>query len=194
MKLVLSLMMLVFSLSAHGAQDYLPGTYKIDPAHSRADFVVSHLVISEVSGRFNDISGSIILDEKFSKSNVDVSIPVNSIDTAVEKRDTHLKSADFFDAKKFPTMNFKSQTILGTERLFRLKGMLTIKDVTKEVTFMSKFKGSLKDQQGKTRVAVEGTAKINRQDFNIKYNDMIPEGPAVGNEVEITIRIEAVKQ
>lgn len=193
MKFILASFALIMSVSA-GAADYKPGIYKIDPAHSRADFVVKHLVVSEVTGRFNDISGTIVMDEKFSKSSVSASIETKSIDTAVKQRDEHLRSPDFFDVAKYPLMTFKSKSILGTQKMFRVTGDLTIKGVTKEVSFISKYTGFVKDAQGKERVALQGSVKINRQDFGIKYNEMIELGSAVGNEVEITLRLEGIKQ
>lgn len=169
-----------------------PGTYKIDPAHTRVSFLIKHFVVSEVQGRFNDVEGTFMLSDNIGKSTIDVTIPINSIDTAVAKRDEHLKSPDFFDAAKYPTMTFKSKKFTGSLSSFRVTGDLTIKDVTKEVVLVGKYTGSAKDPWGGTRAAVSANTKINRKDFHINYNDKIDIGPAVGDEVTIQILSEGV--
>src|ERR1700733_2379307 len=115
------------------------GTYAIDPAHSRIGFEIPNMVISTVEGRFNGVEGSIVLAEKLEKSSVKASVDINSLDTGTPKRDEHLKSADFFDAGKFGKMTFVSKSITGTPGSFKLNGDLTIKGVTKAVSFDAKF-------------------------------------------------------
>lgn len=168
------------------------GTYKIDSAHTRVSFLIAHFVVSQVQGRFNEVNGNFVLSDKIEESKADVTIPVSTIDTGVKKRDDHLKSADFFDAKKFPNMTFKSKKFTGSLDHFKMTGDLKIKDVTKEVTFTGKYTGSVKDSWGQERAAVQAEAKINRKDFNIMYNDMVEAGPAVGDEVTIQIISEGV--
>lgn len=133
------------------------------------------------------------MDKDIGKSKVDVTVQIASIDTAEKKRDDHLKSADFFDAKKFPTMTFKSKKFTGNLEDFKVTGDLTIKGVTKEVTLNGKYTGSVKDSWGQIRAAVKATGKINRKDFNINYNDMVEAGPAVGDEVTINIISEGIQ-
>lgn len=182
-----------FCLNALANTGYLPGHYKVDPAHTRASFVVPHFVVSEVEGRFNDIKGEFTLSEPFTNSQVSATIPVKSIDTAVKKRDDHLKSKDFFEVAKFPEMKLVSKSFSGTPENFKMVAALTIKDVTKDVTFDGKYTGSAKDPWGQQRSALQATAKINRKDFNINYDDKIDIGPAVGEEVVIRLRTEGVK-
>jgi polyisoprenoid-binding protein YceI len=192
---LLSLIFLATSSLAFSAGlELAPGKYNVDAAHTRVSFTIPHFVVSEVQGRFNDVKGSFVLDKDIGKSKVDVTVAISSIDTAEKKRDDHLKSADFFDAKKFPTMTFKSKKFTGNLEEFKVLGDLTIKGVTKEVTLDGKYTGSVKDSWGQIRAAVKATGKINRKDFNIKYNDMVEAGPAVGDEVTINIISEGIQE
>lgn len=170
-----------------------PGKYNVDPAHTRVSFLIDHFVVSQVEGRFNDVKGFFVLDNDLSKAQVEVTVPISSLDTGVKKRDDHLKSKDFFDAKKYPTMTFKSKKFTGNVTEFQVVGDLTIKNVTKEVTLDGKYTGSVKDTWGNIRAAVQATGKVNRRDFNINYNDMIEAGPAVGDEVTIKILSEGIQ-
>lgn len=186
---------ILLTASGHGAGLKLkPGKYIIDSAHTRVSFLIDHFVVSQVQGRFNDVKGSYVLSEKMSDCKIDVTIPVSSLDTAVLKRDEHLKSADFFDVSKYPNMTFKSKKCTGSLDDFKVTGDMTIKDVTKEVTLNGKYTGSVKDSWNNIRSAVRASGKINRKDFNIKYNDMIEIGPAVGDEVMINILSEGIFQ
>lgn len=193
-KLSLMLTFLLVSLSAFAIMpNYAPGQYKIDPDHTRVDFVINHFVISEVEGRFNNVKGNFILAKKFTLSKVEAEIAVASIDTNAPKRDEHLRSSDFFDASVYPTMTLRGKHFTGKPASFTLVADLTIKDVTKEVTFKGKYTGSIKDPQGNQRVALHMSAKINRKDFHINYNEKIDIGPAVGEEVTIMVRTEGIK-
>lgn len=193
-KLSLVLTVLFFSLSAFAIMPkYAPGQYKIDPDHTRVDFVIDHFVISEIEGRFNNVKGNFILAKKFTLSSVEAEIAVASIDTNAPKRDEHLRSKDFFDATTYPTMTLKGKHFTGKPGSFTLVADLTIKDVTKEVTFKGKYTGSVKDPQGNERVALNMSSKINRKDFHINYNEKIDIGPAVGDEVTIMVRTEGIK-
>lgn len=185
---------LFFTLDAYVlVANYVPGQYKIDPDHTRAEFTVDHFVISEVEGRFNDVKGVFTLAKKFTLSTVEAEIAVNSIDTAVAKRDEHLKSKDFFDAPTYPVMMLKAKRFTGKPTSFTLVADLTIKDVTKEVTFKGQYNGSIKDPQGNDRVALKMSTKINRKDFHINYNEKMEIGPAVGEEITINIITEGIK-
>lgn len=190
-----SLILLPLALSSlvHAATTYQPGKYSVDPAHTRASFIVPHFVISEVEGRFNDIKGEFTLAEPFTDSKVSATIPVISIDTAVKQRDDHLRSKDFFEVAKYPEMKLVTKSISGTPESFKMIAALTIKDVTKDVTFDGKYTGSVKDPWRKQRVALQAAAKINRKDFNINYDDKIDIGPAVGEEIAIRLWTEGVK-
>ena len=173
---------------------YLAGEFDIDPAHTRVSFIVPHLVISEVEGRFDDVQGVITIGPKIVGSKFTATVPVTSINTGVAKRDEHLRSEDFFDVKKYPDMKFESKTITGTLDNFKMVAALTIKGGTKDVLFSGTYTGSVKDNQGKERVGLKATGKIDRRDFNINYSDKIDLGPVVGNEVEIRIWAEAIKK
>lgn len=183
---------LMASFSALAEFEFVAGKYNVDPAHTRVSFIIPHFVISQVEGRFNDVKGEFVLNEDITKSRVDVSVPIDSIDTAVKKRDDHLKSADFLDAKKYPTMTFKSKSFKGSLQNFKVTGDLMIKDVTKEVVLTGSYTGSVKDSWNQIRAAVQATGKINRKDFNINYNEMIESGPVVGDEVTINIISEGI--
>jgi polyisoprenoid-binding protein YceI len=173
--------------------NYMPGEYKIDPDHTRVEFTIPHFVISEVEGRFNNVEGNFVLEKNFTLSKVDASVLTNSIDTASAKRDEHLKSKDFFDAPTFPTITLKGKSFSGKPSAFTLVAEVTIKDVTKDVTFKGKYTGGIKDPTGNERVALNMSAKINRKDFHINYNEKIDIGPAVGDEVTIVVRTEGIK-
>lgn len=174
------------------ASTYISGTYKVDNAHTRASFVVPHFVVSEIEGRFNEVVGEFTLAKKFNDTKLTATIPVSSIDTGIKQRDDHLRSKDFFEVEKYPEMKLVSKKITGNAKNFTMVAALTIKDVTKNVTFKGKLTGSVKDSWGKQRVALQATAKINRKDFNINYDDKIDIGPAVGNEVQIRLWTEGV--
>ena len=172
---------------------YDAGSYNIDQAHSKVGFEIPHLVISSVEGRFNKFDGVIVLDKDFQKSTFKSSVDVGSIDTGEKKRDDHLLSPDFFDAKKFASMTFVSSEVKGTPEGFKLTGDLTIKGVTKKVTFDSKFLGQVKDGYGNQKVAFHGTTKINRKDFGLTWSQAVEAGPIVGDTLEIVLSIQAGK-
>jgi polyisoprenoid-binding protein YceI len=165
-------------------------TWNVDPSHSRAGFSVKHLVISDVKGEFDKLSGKAQVDDAdLSKSSVEVSIEAASISTRDEKRDGHLKSADFFDVAKFPTLTFKStKVVAGKDGALTVTGDLTMHGVTKPVTLEGSITGSITDPQGNTRRGVSVTGKLNRKDFGVSY------GPAaiVGDEVKLDIQAELV--
>ncbi|MFQ5651785.1 MAG: YceI family protein [bacterium] len=168
--------------------------YQLDGAHSSASFSVKHLVISKTTGRFHHVIGTFEVDENdLTRSTVDVAIKTASIDTDDEKRDGHLKSADFFDVENYPEIRFKSTRIEKAEDGYVMIGTLTIKDVTKEVSFPFNFNGFI-EAMGSKRFGAEATLTINRQDFNVKWNRTLDNGGlVVGNEVEISLHIEATK-
>lgn len=185
---------LILTLTAHAAdKKYAAGKYEVDAAHSSVGFEVPHLVISTVEGKFTKMDGTIELAENFEKSSVKASAETSSVDTGTPKRDDHLKSADFFDSAKTPKMTFESTEIKGTAESFKLTGNLTIKGKSKKVTFDAKFLGSVKDGYGQEKVAFNATTKINRKDFGLTYGAMVEAGPVIGDEVTISLKIQAAK-
>lgn len=169
------------------------GAYTVDPMHSSVNFEIPHLVISTVEGKFKTFKGTLTLNDKFEKSALQAEADVSSIDTSVTDRDNHLKSPDFFDAAKHPKMTFKSTSITGTPESFKLTGDLTIKGITKKVTFDGTYKGTVKDAYGNSKAAFTATAKISRKDFGLTWNKAVEAGPVVGDEVTITLKIQAAK-
>ena len=171
--------------------------WTIDPAHTNARFEVKHLGIAIVDGAFTKLEGSVETPDAtdFDKAKVNFSIDVNSINTRVEMRDNHLKSDDFFNAEKYPKMTLTNATLNKAKDGFLLTGDLTIRDVTKKVTFQVKQNGGIiTDPWGKTRAGFTASTSINRFDYNIKYNDKLPTGvDAVAPTVQIIVYVEAVK-
>lgn len=161
--------------------------FKIDPAHSSANFSVKHLMISSVKGRFADISGVIHLDENdISKSSVTAVIKATSINTDNERRDNHLRSGDFFDVAKYPEIRFQSTSVEKRGEQYVAIGNLTIKDVTKQIELPFTF--ATADANGKKRMGVEASTKINRFEYHVEYDKT---GASVGKEVKIELNLEA---
>ena len=172
-------------------------TWTIDPVHSVAEFKVKHMMISNVKGHFSKISGTLTLDESnVTGSKVEAAIDVASIETRDPQRDGHLKSADFFDAEKFPTMSFKSSGIRRTgDGELAVEGDLTIHGVTRKVTFAVEGPTpATKDPWGNTRVGISATTKISRKDFGLTWNAALETGGIlVGDEAAITLDVEFIK-
>jgi polyisoprenoid-binding protein YceI len=184
-------------MSATPVSSAATSSWNIDPTHSVAEFKIRHLMISNVKGSFPKVSGVLTLDEANPEnSSIEASIDVASIETRDAGRDTHLKSADFFDVEKFPTMTFKSTQVNSTgAREGTVEGDLTIRDVTQKVTF--KVEGptaATKDPWGNTRVGISATTKISRKEFGLTWSaPMEAGGVLVGDEVTITLDVEFVK-
>jgi polyisoprenoid-binding protein YceI len=171
-------------------------TYEIDAVHSSVHFSVRHMMLSNVRGEFTKVSGTIKLDaQNPANSAVEVTIDVSSINTRDAQRDTHLKSADFLDVEKFPSLMFRSKQIVPHPGGGTLKGDLTIRGVTREVTLdVEGPTPEIKDPWGKQRIGASATAKLNRKDFGLTWNSALETGGVlVGDEVKITIDIEAVR-
>ena len=179
---------------AVSASQLAPAVYDIDPMHSSINFEIPHLVISSVEGKFKTFSGKVTADAKFTNSKIEADVDISSIDTSVTDRDNHLKSPDFFDAAKYPKMTFKSTSITGDEKSFKLNGDLTIKGTTKKVTFSGTYKGAVKDAYGNNKIAFVAETKINRQDYGLTWSKAVEAGPVVGDEVTITLKIQAAQQ
>lgn len=168
--------------------------WKIDPMHSEADFAIKHMSISTVHGTFHGISGTVSYDPaNLEKSGVEASIEVSSVDTGVAPRDTHLKSPDFFDTAKFPTMTFKSTSVHKAGDHYDVAGDLTLHGVTKPVVLKL-------EEPGKAQVGMDGksvhrgftaTTTINRKDFGLTWNGTLKSGDAVlADEVRIELDVE----
>jgi polyisoprenoid-binding protein YceI len=180
------------------SQSSKPTQWQIDPAHSAAHFSVRHLMISNVRGEFTKLSGSAVINPADpAKSSVEITIEAASINTREPQRDEHLRSADFFDVANHPTLTFRSKRVeaLGAEN-FRLIGDLTIRGVTKEVTFdVESPTASVKDPYGNVRAGVSASAKMNRKDFGLVWNALTEAGGVVvGDEVKITFEAELIQQ
>jgi polyisoprenoid-binding protein YceI len=169
--------------------------YVTDTDHTLVGFVVKHLVITNVRGKFNEFTGVIIFDEKdVTKSSMSGTIKVASIDTDNEKRDQHLRSADFFDAEKHPEIVFQSKRIEKQGEGYMLHGDLTMRGVTKTVTMPFNITGKV-THAGKTRLGFEAELEVNRHDYQISYNKTMDTGGlVVGNRVKIEIIGEAIKE
>jgi polyisoprenoid-binding protein YceI len=180
------------------SQSTKPTEWQIDPAHAAAHFSVRHLMISNVRGEFSKLSGTVVLDPAdMTRSIVEVSLETASINTREPQRDEHLRSADFLDVANHPAITFRSKriTTAGPEN-FKLTGDLTIRGVTKEVTFdVEGPTPAMKDPWGNVRAGVMATAKIKRKDFGLVWNALIEGGGVmVGDEVSITIEAELVQK
>jgi polyisoprenoid-binding protein YceI len=173
-------------------------TWQIDPSHSAAQFSVRHLAISTVRGGFSNVTGTVNFDDKdVTKSSVDVTIDVSTVDTREPNRDKDLRSDKFFDLAHYPTMTFKSKQVeqVGTGKL-KVTGELTIRGVSKEIVLdVDGPTAPVKDPWGNQRAAASATTKINRQDFGVKWNATMDNGGlVVGDDVSITIDLEMVQK
>jgi polyisoprenoid-binding protein YceI len=175
-----------------------PSQWQIDSQHASAQFAVKHLMISTVRGEFHGVTGNVNWDDQdITKSTIDVTIDATTVDTREPKRNAHLKSPDFFDVAKYPTMTFKSKKIeqVSAGKL-KVTGDLTMHGVTKELVLdVDGPTAPIKDPYGNTRVALSATASVNRQDYGVKWNaNMDGGGVVVGDNVNITIDAELIKQ
>ena len=191
---VLASMALGLSLPAAAASS----TWLIDPQHSSAQFAVRHLGLSTVRGAFSKLSGAVLLDDQdISKSSVEVTIDINTVDTREPDRDKDLRSERFFDVAHFPIMTFKSKKVeqVAPGKL-RVTGDLTIHGTTKEVVLdVDGLTAPVKDPWENQRVAASATTKINRQDYGVKWNAKLDNGGVVvGDDVNITIDVELTQK
>ena len=167
--------------------------WKIDPAHSSLNFNISHSGISIVNGKFLDYTGDLLIDgETFDAVNINFVVKVKSVNTDIEMRDNHLRSADFFEVEKYPDMTFESTKILATGKpdCYLLHGKLTIKDVTKDVIFDVQYGGKVKSDEVE-KIGVKAKTTINRFDYNIDFD---PAATGVGKDVSIIVHGQFVKQ
>lgn len=172
-------------------------SWKVDPAHSTAEFKIRHMMISNVKGHFSGITGSLMLNEAdVTRSAVDASIGVASLNTREPQRDAHLKSADFFDAEKFPKLSFKSTRVTrDAQGELLVTGDLNIHGVTRSVVFtVESLSEPAKDPWGNTRVGLSATTKINRKDFGLTWTAALETGGVlVGDEVTISLDVQFIK-
>jgi polyisoprenoid-binding protein YceI len=170
--------------------------WTIDPAHTSANFTVRHMMVSNVHGRFGKVAGQAKYDGKDLKgAEVEATIDAGTVDTSDEKRDGHLKSPDFFDVAKYPTITFKSTEVKKTSSGFDLIGELTMHGTTKPITLHAeKISEPVKDGKGNLHVGTSATAEINRKDFGVSFNKQLDNGGAmVGDEVKIVLDVELTK-
>jgi len=172
------------------------GDFNLDPNHSTIGFDIRHLEINWISGRFKDFTGKVNYNEQdITKSTVEFTAKVESIDTGVAGRDKHLRAADFFDVATHPEIKFVSTRVekKGKDK-FVLHGDFTMKGVTKQISFPFNITGANVDGRGNTRFGIEARTRINRRDFNITYGNALPAGGFdIGNEVTVNLNLEALK-
>ncbi|MGH3245057.1 MAG: YceI family protein [Trebonia sp.] len=176
---------------------YIAGTWAIDPVHSEVSFVVRHMMVSKVRGRFDKFEGTFVTAEDPPKSSVTAKVELDSINTGQEQRDAHIRSADFFEVEKYPEMTFASTGLNVGEEGYILEGDLTLKGVTRAVAFNLELNGFGPDAYGGTRGGFSATTQINRLDYGVAFNGPIPGVPggvAVSENVPITLEIEGVLQ
>lgn len=183
--------------TAHATQS---ATWRLDATHSSVEFSVKHMMMTTVRGRFKEISATLTGDEEHPEGCcVEVTLGTASLDTGVPDRDAHLRSADFFDAERFPEITFKSKRLEGNfakegDR-FRMAGDLTIRDTTMELTLDCEFAGRGQDPWGKERAGFTARGEIDRREWGLKWNQTIETGGVlVANKVRIEAEVQFVKQ
>ncbi|MEE4253930.1 MAG: YceI family protein [Desulfuromusa sp.] len=188
-KIMLLLVVSLFISSTSFAEKF-----QVDTAHTQIHFSVQHLVVFKVRGNFNDFTGLIEADPKTKTLiSAEATIQTASIDTRIEKRDQHLRSADFFDAINYPQMHFKSKSITGSGDNIIMVGDITIKGVTREIILQGSFLGTIAGPDGKLRAGFEATGTLNRKDFGLNWNKVTETGGlVVGDEVEVGLEVESI--
>jgi polyisoprenoid-binding protein YceI len=176
---------------------FVAGTWDIDTVHSEVSFVVRHLVVSKVRGRFDRFSGTIVTDENLDRSSVNVTIDASSINTNEPNRDNHVRSADFLDVEHFPNITFRSTAVRNEGGRFFVDGELTIRGETRPVTLDVEANGFTPDLRGGTRAGFSASTEINRNDFGVSYNGPIPgtdNAMVLSDKVALTLEVEALLQ
>ena len=174
---------------------YVAGTWTIDPVHSEVSFVIRHMMVSKVRGRFDKFEGTIVTAEDPLRSQVDATVDLSSVNTGEPNRDNHIRSADFFEVESHPTMTFRSTGVRPDGDDFLLDGELTIRGTTRPVTLKLEVNGFGPDAYGGTRAGFSAVGQINRHDFGVSFNGPIPGVPggvAVSDKVTINIEAEGV--
>ncbi|HJE52433.1 MAG TPA: YceI family protein [Tessaracoccus flavescens] len=174
----------------------LNGTYVLDPSHTTFSFVTRHAMVTKVRGSFEEFEGQAVVDgANPQNTTLDVTINAGSVNTRNADRDGHIRSEDFFDVENYPTWTFKGTDYAVKGDVVEVTGDLTIKDVTKSVTFPLEFQGAAKDPFGNTRVGFEGSTQINRSDFGLTWNAALETGGfLVSDKITIELEISAIQQ
>lgn len=172
-----------------------PGTFRLDPTHSQVGFVVRHMKVAKVRGRFQDYTGSIQIGEEPTDTRVEVTVKTESVDTREEARDAHLRSADFFESAVHAEMSFVSTKVEHRgDNEFELTGDLTIKGVTKPVVLHVEFDGVIQDPYGNQRIGFSASGEIDRYDYGLNWNAAIEAGGlVVSRKVTLEIEVEAIR-
>jgi polyisoprenoid-binding protein YceI len=172
------------------------GTYVLDPTHTRVGFVARHLMVTKVRGSFTEVEGSITVGQDAASSTAEATLQTRSIDTGTPDRDAHLRSGDFLEAEKYPTISFRNGRVvtkMGTD--FKVAGDLTIKDTTREVVLDVELDGVAKDPWGNEKLAVTASTEIDREDFGMTWNVALETGGVlVSKKVRIEIEAQAARQ
>src|SRR4051812_32398172 len=191
-----SMLLFASSLAVTGVMS-AQTAYDIDPAHSSAEFSVRHMMLTNVRGEFNKVTGIVLYDPNdLSPSNVSASVDVTTLNTREPDRDKHLKSPDFFDVAKYPVMKFQSKEFVKNGEKVQMKGDLTLHGITKPVVFnIDGPTPEAKDPWGKLRRGASATAMLNRKDFGLVWNkDLDGGGVLVGDDVQVTLDLEVVRR
>lgn len=189
--LLFAVLLIAFNMNAQSQN------WAFDIAHSSINFSISHLVISEINGRFDKFEGTVTSSkDDFSDAKIEISIDVASINTDDKKRDAHLKNADFFDVEKYPKIKFVSKSMKKiSDNKYKLTGSFSMHGVTKDITLDAKYGGTIKDPWGNTKAGFKISGTLNRTDWGLKYNSVLEAGGLmIGEEIEITCKIELIKK
>lgn len=172
-----------------------PARWNMDSEHSTIEFRVTHMVVSKTTGRFTDYAGFVDMDaEAGTVTAIEATIKAASVNTSHDKRDTHIRNADFLDVEHHPTMTYKLKSYKKTAEGFTAIGDFTLRGVTKEVTLAGRYNGSTRDPWGNTRAGFSAEGKLNRKDFGLVWNKTVDSGGlVVGDEVQIRLEIECIK-
>ena len=173
-----------------------PARWNVDPDHSTIEFRVTHMLVSKTTGRFMDYVGFIDMDaDAGTVKTIEATIKTGSVNTNHEKRDAHLRNADFFDVEHYPTMTFKLKSYKKTAEGYTAVGDLTLRGVSKEITLVGHYNGATKDPSGQYRAGFNAEGKLNRKDFGMVWNKTLDSGGlVVGDEVQIRLDIECIKE
>lgn len=174
---------------------YRVGTWRLDPPHSDLGFVVRHMMVSKVRGKFLDFEGTIRTADDPLNSSASVTVQMASINTGNERRDNHIRSSDFFEVEKYPVMSFESTGARSDDGDIFVDGELTIRGTTRPITLAVEFGGIHRDSKGRLRLGFTASGSLNRQDFGVSWNDVLDEGGvALSDKVQLVLEIAAIFQ
>ncbi len=171
---------------------YLAGTWDIDPAHTDVGFIVRHMVVAKVRGRFDEVKGHIVTGESPLESSVDIAIDLRSVNTNNKQRDDHLRSPDFFEVDTHPEMTYRASGARADGDQFVLDGELTLKGITRTIPLTFELNGFTSDPYGGTRAGFSATTQLNRKDFNVNFEGVQNGVTVVADKIDIHIEVEAV--